>query len=460
MVKRFVLILVIFWGFAAGAQVGIATVTPDPSSILDITAADKGLLVPRVALNSVNNAMINGTDTNAEGLLIYNTNASVTGGSGSGFYYWDGSSTWIKLTTGSGGAGGSGWLLTGNTANSADFLGTLNNQPLTIRVNNQPKTRITSRGQIETLNTNNSVYLGEGAGAFSYSAGSQNNIFIGYQADYDSGGASNSIILGHNSRVSSNNSIVIGAQADADASNSIAIGRGTQSQGTYGIVIGDASYSRATNTVALGREINIQGNNSSGIGSNIFMSHSNSIVLGNKVNSTKNNQLRLGNISEVDLNGATIVNISDGRFKYDVQENVKGLDFIKALRPVTYKLDVEKYNAFHNNETSITNTQKVETGFIAQEVEQAMNKTNFNFNGVVIPEDATIDNYKLSYDKFVVPLVQALQEQQQQIELLQQQVYDLKNLEREVSQLKALLVSDKLKTNDSLFEPEISISNN
>ena len=35
------------------AQVGVGTTTPDASSILDITAADKGVLVPRVSLTDV-----------------------------------------------------------------------------------------------------------------------------------------------------------------------------------------------------------------------------------------------------------------------------------------------------------------------------------------------------------------------------------------------------------------------
>lgn len=35
-------------------------------------------------------------------------------------------------------------------------------------------------------------------------------------------------------------------------------------------------------------------------------------------------------------------NLSDGRFKEDVQENVPGLEFIKELRPVTYTVNVDK----------------------------------------------------------------------------------------------------------------------
>lgn len=50
------------------AQVGIGNTNPDPSSILDITSADKGILVPRMS-SVVRDAIA----APAQGLLIYNT---------------------------------------------------------------------------------------------------------------------------------------------------------------------------------------------------------------------------------------------------------------------------------------------------------------------------------------------------------------------------------------------------
>lgn len=80
------------------AQVGIGTVTPNPSSILDITAIDKGILIPRVSLNNVNNNMLDGLNIATEGLLLWNTNAATLGGNGIGFYFFNGS-VWEKLAT-------------------------------------------------------------------------------------------------------------------------------------------------------------------------------------------------------------------------------------------------------------------------------------------------------------------------------------------------------------------------
>ncbi|MEM8568411.1 MAG: tail fiber protein [Bacteroidota bacterium] len=67
---------------SAAAQVGISTQTPDPSSELEISASDKGILIPRLASQDLVNSP-------AEGLMIYNTTESK-------FYYYNGSN-WLEL---------------------------------------------------------------------------------------------------------------------------------------------------------------------------------------------------------------------------------------------------------------------------------------------------------------------------------------------------------------------------
>ena len=57
----------------------------------------------------------------------------------------------------------------------------------------------------------------------------------------------------------------------------------------------------------------------------------------------------------------------------------------------------------------------VRTGFIAQEVEAAAQKIGFDFDGVSTPQNET-DLYGIRYAEFVVPLVKAIQEQQEMIE--------------------------------------------
>lgn len=117
---------------------------------------------------------------------------------------------------------------------------------------------------------------------------------------------------------------------------------------------------------------------------------------------------------------------SDGRFKINVQENVGGLDFIKRLRPVTYNMDAQALDAFLNqNRPTLTDssgnilpnapadfteaTNKIHSGFIAQEVEQASLASGFTSSIVSVPSN-TNDPYALNYSEIVVPLVKAVQE--------------------------------------------------
>lgn len=95
------LFLLLFSG-AVSAQVGINTTTPNASSMLDITATDKGLLIPRISIPNLNAAAP--VTAPATSLLVYNTNATT----GIGFYYWDG----LKWTPFSGGI--SHWTKVGN----------------------------------------------------------------------------------------------------------------------------------------------------------------------------------------------------------------------------------------------------------------------------------------------------------------------------------------------------------
>jgi len=152
----------------------------------------------------------------------------------------------------------------------------------------------------------------------------------------------------------------------------------------------------------------------------------NNTGLGYNADCTASNQVRIGNSGVTSIGGYTNwTNISDSRFKKNVQEDVKGLDFIMALRPVSYNLDlhgVENFFADHYGE------QPAETlpgqydkesirysGFVAQEVEAVAKAVGYDFSGVDAPKNSD-DFYGLRYAEFVVPLVKAVQEQQAMIE--------------------------------------------
>lgn len=80
---------------AFSQNVGVNTNNPDPSASLEVAGTDKGLLIPRIALQSLSD---NATIPNpATALLIYNTN---TGAGNKGFYYNSGTPanpSWAKV---------------------------------------------------------------------------------------------------------------------------------------------------------------------------------------------------------------------------------------------------------------------------------------------------------------------------------------------------------------------------
>ncbi|MEZ4874602.1 MAG: hypothetical protein R2793_03905 [Flavobacteriaceae bacterium] len=94
------------------SQVGIGTTTPASSAILDISAVNKGVLIPRVFLTNITNTMLDGVNIAATGLLIYNTNATTIGGSGLGYYYFNGM-IWERLITSTNSFDDGDWVATG-----------------------------------------------------------------------------------------------------------------------------------------------------------------------------------------------------------------------------------------------------------------------------------------------------------------------------------------------------------
>ena len=71
------------------------------------------------------------------------------------------------------------------------------------------------------------------------------------------------------------------------------------------------------------------------------------------------------------------------------------------------------------------------SGFLAQEVEKAANESGYDFSGLHKPNNSR-EMYALSYETFVVPLVKAVQEQQQIIDGQQKQINDLKDQNKKI----------------------------
>ncbi len=78
------------------AQQGIGTNNPDKSAALEIASTNKGLLIPRMNLTWVSNAINAPIVTPAKGLLVYN--ATSISNVPEGFYYFDGTK-WVPIGT-------------------------------------------------------------------------------------------------------------------------------------------------------------------------------------------------------------------------------------------------------------------------------------------------------------------------------------------------------------------------
>ena len=88
--------------------------------------------------------------------------------------------------------------------------------------------------------------------------------------------------------------------------------------------------------------------------------------------------------------------------------------------------------------------KKIQTGFVAQEVEATAKEISYQFDGVNAPQNET-DNYSISYSQFVPSLVKAVQEldkKTQEIDELKEEVEELKKLVQSLVQTKSLTINN------------------
>ena len=152
----------------------------------------------------------------------------------------------------------------------------------------------------------------------------------------------------------------------------------------------------------------------------------NSTAIGANAVVDASNQVRIGNASVTQIGGQVPwTNPSDIRLKTDVRDISAGLAFIKALKPVEYKM--KKGN------------NRNDFGFIAQDVETLIG-SEYNILSIGGDTDRTLS---LRYTDFIAPMVKAMQEQQKLIEdqkeTIDSQKQQIKTLEERLSQIESLL---------------------
>ena len=156
------------------------------------------------------------------------------------------------------------------------------------------------------------------------------------------------------------------------------------------------------------------------------------IAIGRDVVCTANETLRIGDgganiFYDFSSSGGTIALTSDERTKKNITNTDIGLDFINALKPIKFvgknKYDFpDEFNVDKSGDRRPDPT-RVQDGFIAQDVKQAMDDLGVTFSGWFEDTDT---RQMLGYDVFVVPLTKAVQELSTKIDTMQIEINNLK----------------------------------
>lgn len=182
----------------------------------------------------------------------------------------------------------------------------------------------------------------------------------------------------------------------------------------------------------------------------------NTISIGNDgILNAYQNQAFIGNLNTMFIGGkVTWSTFSDARIKNDVRDDVKGLDFIDRLRPVTYLISNQAITRITGNRETPDYPGKNEcesvryTGFIAQEVEKAAKDVAYDFSGYAAPKNQW-GLYTLSYEQFVVPLVKAVQELNAENKsaktINEEQNRTIEDLKVQIEQLKQMIITSGAK---------------
>ena len=123
------------------------------------------------------------------------------------------------------------------------------------------------------------------------------------------------------------------------------------------------------------------------------------------------------------------ISSSDARDKTDVNDFTKGLDWIKALRPVTYKWDRRTWYGTDEEPYGTPDGSKkrdrLHLGFIAQEalaVEQANGYGHNNDDSLILNLTDDGMSYGMKYERLVPVLVNAIKELSAEVEQLKSQL--------------------------------------
>jgi hypothetical protein len=285
-------------------------------------------------------------------------------------------------------------------------------------------------GAVNSLGFNNS-FLGFNSGLNNLTG--MQNTFIGTesgQANFD--GSMNSF-LGRRagfSNYNGNENTFIGAfagQSNTDGLHNSFLGVQAGNSNILGnentFIGAHSGYYNTTgnNNTFLGNfagDANVSGSNNTFIGFNtdaLNSSLSNVTAIGAEAIATSSNSVVIGNSSVLNIGGqVNWATLSDKRLKQNIKDETLGLDFILNLRPVNYEYKTKGQEDIRY------------TGLIAQEVDETLKAMGKTFSGVVRPQHSK-DFYSVRYAEFVLPLINAVKEQNELIKSLEMRIEQLEN---------------------------------
>lgn len=269
--------------------------------------------------------------------------------------------------------------------------------------------------------SNNTVL---GASAGSAITTGDDNTFLGSQAGISITTGGNNVAVGRQSFT---------ASVGATGSQNVAVGWQSLVFGTTG-----------DSNVAIGRAMigsSLSGNANIGIGPlalQTLSSGSNNIAIGSSAGTSSSPFNITTSSDRIVLGDSSITNayiqvawtvVSDARDKTDVVPIAHGLDLIDRLNPVTFKWDKRSKYWVKDEDGNILDRPEPDgthkeaqpfAGFLAQEVQQAIQEVGFTDQIIVDTEE--LDNWKLKETALIPVLVKAVQELSARVKELEARV--------------------------------------
>jgi hypothetical protein len=413
MLRNLLLIAFFVIPFHLLSQTGIGTTTPHASAKLEVASDRQGFLPPRMT-----SSQRTSISSPASGLIVYQTDGTA------GLYYY-GSSGWIYIINSTtnvvavvnGGTGtttstGTGSVVLSTNPTLTSIItpvitgGTSTTQSLTFKPTSGNGTtgadhifQVGNNGGTEAMRILNNGNVGIGTTAPTAKlniSGGGVRIFNGFANNSTTRPALNTLSIG-NYEIRGVGGGGGATQADGSDDGFLRLSAGGGSSASAQSSIDITGYSNVVDML-------------------------NNIVM----RTAGTERVRIDNVGNVGIgtssptvklqvNGDIIANSiggsSDFRFKTNIRPVTNALDKIKALRGVYFNWNQNEFpdRQFGSN---------VELGFIAQEVEKIVPE--------IVTKDKTKEEYRsVKYDKLVALLVEAIKEQQKQIDSLTIKVNNL-----------------------------------